>query len=49
MLCDKCNKQITIDEAHIFAGYGYYIGFCQDCCPGELDGSECSKCEEKEN
>jgi hypothetical protein len=40
MNCSKCGLPID-EKPHSFAGYGYYIEYHKECCPKELDGSEC--------
>ncbi len=44
MNCHACDKPIRPrDEKHAFAGYGFYVEFHPECCPTEMDGSECDK------
>jgi len=48
--CLTCMKKIEdggID--HMFSGYGFCVRYCAECCPGEVDGTECSdiECYEK--
>jgi predicted RNase H-like nuclease (RuvC/YqgF family) len=32
-----------MDKAHTFAGWGFFVGYCEECCPREFDGSDCMK------
>jgi len=47
--CLTCYKEIPYSLDHYFCGYAWYAQYCEDCCPGELDGMECSdiECYEK--
>lgn len=41
MNCMDCHRKL--DDAHSFSGYGFWVAFCADCCPGEYDGTTCEK------
>ena len=45
LYCFECNKVLSHEEQnsmdHLFAGYGFCVQYCPECCPGEVDGSEC--------
>ena len=46
MYCDsdKCPRPKEIlpeNYEHAFAGYGYYVKFHPECCPLQMDGSDC--------
>ena len=43
MVCDGCETEIENEnEAHNFAGYGYYLHYHVQCCPMFFDGSPCN-------
>ncbi len=41
--CDGCNQEISHNEAHTFAGWGFYVLYHSACCPHVVDGWECNK------
>ncbi len=41
--CGRSLKNPGLD--HMFSGYGFCVQYCPECCPGEVDGSECSDIE----
>lgn len=42
MICDECETEIENEnDAHNFAGYGYYLHYHILCCPKFFDGSPC--------
>ena len=42
MWCDECGKAVG-DDAHKFAGWGFFVKYHPACCPGEVDGDRCDE------
>lgn len=49
MYCMKCSKEVSVNEAHTFAGYGFFIAYHPQCCPREVDGWNCEEDHPEEN
>jgi hypothetical protein len=45
----KCSKEVSVNEAHTFAGYGFFIAYHPQCCPREVDGWNCEEDHPEEN
>lgn len=43
--CDaeECGKEVSDNDVHTFAGYGYLLHFHAECCPLDFDGTKCSR------
>jgi hypothetical protein len=44
MTCDKCGREIEergMSQLHNFSGYGFWVKYHPECCPRQMDGSDC--------
>ena len=39
--CEVCGVNLPNPTRHSFAGYGWYVTYCEEHCPRELDGTVC--------
>ena len=41
MKCEICGKEVNDSIEHFFSGYDFYVHYCEEHCPIEMDGTEC--------